>query len=285
VRQIRLAIALLAAVSGCGPVRAQTQPTPVPANALVPRAPRSAPISAWTPDAGRSLLSANVDGAVLRGFAYRGSDPRMRLTVLYFGGSGSPLNGAGFPSVVAQLGPNVVAYDYRGFGWSTGTAEISALRDDALKLFDITAAGAGGPAHVVMLGYSFGTPLAAYVASERPVRGLILISSLSTLKEQLTFLLTTTRGMTPQEANALPYSDGARIYYDVTQMVSKSTAPLLVIHGEADRNVSVAEGREVYAAGAGAPKRLVTIPNATHNAPGQPESLDAMKAFFNTLRY
>lgn len=279
-----MVIALVATVSGCGPVRAQSQPTPVPANALVPRAPRSAPISAWTADAGRSLLSANVDGAVLRGYAFRGSDPRMRLTVLFFGGSGGSLNGAGFPAVVAQLGPNVDAYDYRGFGWSSGTAEIGDLREDSLKLFDITAAAAGGPAHVVVLGYSFGTPLAAYVASARPVRGLVLISSLSTLKEQLTFLLTTTRGMSPQEANALPYSEGALIDYDVTKMVAQSTAPLLVIHGEADRNVSVAEGREVYAAAAGTPKRLVTIPNATHNAPGQPESLDAIKAFLNTLR-
>ena len=91
--------------------------------------------------------------------------------------------------------------------------------------------------------------------------------------------------MTPQEANALPYTDDARIDYDVTKMVAKSTAPLLVIHGEADRNVSVAEGREVYAAAAGTPKRLVTIPNADHNAPGQPASLDAIKAFLNTLRY
>lgn len=282
--KIRLLFALLAGLSGCGPAAAQPQPTPVPASALVPRAPRTAPLSAWTPDTGRSLISADVDGAVLRGYAFRGKDPGMRLTVLFFGGSGGSLNGAGFPPTLAQLGPNVVAYDYRGFGWSSGTAEIGALRADALKLFDITAAAAGGPSHVVVLGYSFGTPIAAYVASERSVRGLVLISSLATLKEQLTMIFTTSGRMTPQEAEALPYSEDAQVDYDVTKMVAKSTAPLLVIHGEADRNVPIAEGREVFAAAAGRPKRLVTIPNADHNAPGQPESIDAIKAFLESLR-
>lgn len=282
--RIRTLAACFAAAAICMPAATRAQPTPVPASALVPRSPRTTPLSLWTPSTGRSLLSANVDGAVLRGYAYRGSDPGMKLTVLFFNGSGAPLNGAGFPTALAELGPDVDAYDYRGFGWSTGSADIMAIRQDALKLFDKTASEVGGPSHVVVLGYSFGTPVAAYVASERPVRGLVLISSLATIKEQLTMIFTTYSGMTPQEAEALPYSDDAQTAYDVKKMVAESTAPLLVIHGDADRNVPISEGREVFRVAAGRPKRFVTLPGVNHNAPGQPDSLAAIKTFLNGLR-
>lgn len=274
-----LVLALTAA-----PAAAQWQ-SPITANIMIPRVSRTAPLADWTPGPNRSQLTLPVEGGTLRGYLYRGNDPSLHLTVLFFNGNGGTLDRAQFPVNLAAQGPDVAAYDYRGFGFSSGTPDVITFRADALKAFDATAAAAGGPSHVVVVGYSFGTSFAAYVASQRPVRGLVLISSIATIQRQAISYNTMHGRMSLQQAQALTYTDEAREVYDNVGMVAKSTAPLVVIHGSDDDVVSPDQGRDVYAASPAKSKHLILLPpGAKHNAPGQPNSMAAMHALFEEVR-
>ncbi len=52
-----------------------------------------------------------------------------------------------------------------GYGFSSGTPDVVAIRADVLRLYDRTVRDNGGKP-VVVFGYSLGTLFASYVASD-----------------------------------------------------------------------------------------------------------------------
>jgi fermentation-respiration switch protein FrsA (DUF1100 family) len=71
--------------------------------------------------------------------------------------------------------------------------------------------------------------------------------------------------------------------YETRRHIVDVTAPLLVIHGEADDIVPVSMGREVYALAPG-PKTLRTFPGAGHGDHYKFGSYDALYAWIAELR-
>jgi fermentation-respiration switch protein FrsA (DUF1100 family) len=55
-----------------------------------------------------------------------------------------------------------------------------------------------------------------------------------------------------------------RTRYETVDKVRRLAVPLLVLHGDRDEIVPLAQGRRVFEA-AGGPKRFVAIPGAGHN--------------------
>lgn len=91
--------------------------------------------------------------------------------ILYFGGNAD--DATQFLLHVKEIrGYDIIAFNYRGYGESTGTPSEQALFEDALKIYDTYAKGR----KVVLIGRSLGTGVATYLASQRVVDGLVLIS-------------------------------------------------------------------------------------------------------------
>ena len=93
--------------------------------------------------------------------------------ILYFGGNGESM--ASSADYIAGQFPTFTVYlmDYRGYGSSSGEATEKGLYSDALKLYDTIK-----PKHnrITIGGRSLGTAIATYVAANREVSKLALIT-------------------------------------------------------------------------------------------------------------
>jgi alpha-beta hydrolase superfamily lysophospholipase len=84
-------------------------------------------------------------------------------------------------------------------------------------------------------------------------------------------------------ANVTPAPDAVAAFA-VTDFVGRFQAPLLVLHGTADTDVPIAQGREVYASSTSPRKLFVEAPGLTHDQiVNAPDSRAAVKAFVATL--
>jgi len=65
---------------------------------------------------------------------------------------------------------NVAAFHYRGYAPSSGRPSARALFSDSLAIFDHLHQSRAGE-HIVAVGFSIGSGVAAYLAQHRPVVG------------------------------------------------------------------------------------------------------------------
>jgi uncharacterized protein len=167
---IRLLCAALAAfaLAGCVTMAVQEDHFFVPGPAQAAGPPSVAEME--------PLEITTTDGVKLAGVYVR--QPGAKFDVVYFGGNASRVDdhAAGIAHSIAPLPVNMVFFDYRGYGRSTGTPTIEALKQDALVIVDdATKRAAGRP--VIVHGFSLGSFMAAYAAEHRPVAGLVLEST------------------------------------------------------------------------------------------------------------
>jgi uncharacterized protein len=93
--------------------------------------------------------------------------------IIYFGGNAEDVSrrlqsfSTTFPDHALYL------LHYRGYGGSSGKPSETALFEDAIALFDKVHAD---HANVVVIGRSLGSGVAVYLASQRPVKSLILVT-------------------------------------------------------------------------------------------------------------
>ena len=106
---------------------------------------------------------------------------KTRTLVLGFGGNG--WNGQHVAEYLASSFPeaHVVAFHYRGYRPSTGSPSADALREDAPLIFDHTSALVK-PDRIVAVGLSIGSGIAASLARQRRLDGLILVTPFDSLK-------------------------------------------------------------------------------------------------------
>lgn len=104
-----------------------------------------------------------------------------RLLILGFGGNA--WNGDDVAAYLHGLFPeaDVVAFHYRGYPPSSGDPSAAALLADAPLVYD-RAMEAVGAQRVVAVGLSIGGGVAAHLATQRPLAGLILVTPFDSLE-------------------------------------------------------------------------------------------------------
>ena len=283
-RQSLAAVFLISALS-FGPAWGQADRQQVPANLLIPKPPPSAPLADWVTGSGRRKLSQTVGDATLRGWEYAASSTSGKdsPTILFFNGNGMTIDRAdSLYREIAALGANVEVYDYRGIGFSAGTPDVMTFRQDSLRLYDaVVAAHPGGP--VIVYGFSLGTVMATYVASQRKLAGLILAGTIASATEEFPVYLRAVGAPPDVIATLAPAPEGITAFDEVGN-IRQSAAPLLMLHGEADTLVPIAQGREVFAACAAGQKRFVALAGVTHNqTAGAGLAMKAVGEFLGSL--
>lgn len=119
------------------------------------------------------------DGVTLRGWKL---NPGKANALIYFGGNAERLESS--RAEFTNLFPDRTVYllAYRGYGASEGNPAETALFADALALFD--AVKADHPAgDIAVIGRSLGSGVASYLASQRPVEKLVLVTPFDSLAE------------------------------------------------------------------------------------------------------
>jgi uncharacterized protein len=220
--------------------------------------------AAFFPSRGESATPAGVgipfdpvtlrteDGEALRGWLMRADPPR--ALVLYFHGNGGNLS-VWLPILagVVRHGYSVAAFDYRGYGLSSGSpSERGLYRDaDAALRWAWSAAEPGQP--VVYWGRSLGATMAAYAATRRVPRALILEAGFPDA-----------RALLPRRSVIGLLATFSSFRFPTSEYLRDVTCPVLVMHGDADSVVPFSAGQQLFDAVTGQ-KQWLTIPGGDHN--------------------
>ena len=152
-------------------------------------------------------------------------------------------------ALLSAAGFDVLAFDYRGYGQSTGRPSEEGTYRDARA-----ARGAmpESSERVIYLGESLGGAVALALAVETPPAGLVLMSTFTSIRD-----------MGRRHYPVLPRSFVPDAYPSLDR-VRALRAPLLVVHGDRDELVPLFHAEELYAA-APEPKRLQVLRGVGHN--------------------
>lgn len=223
-----------------------------------------------------ALTIETRDGERLRAWHLRHRAPRG--LIVYFHGNGGNLSvWAPILAGIAQRGYSLVAFDYRGYGLSTGRPSERALYRDVDAVLDQISnrfKGDGAPKTIVYWGRSLGTTMAAYAATRQAPAGLILESgfpdarSLFRASPPLAFLalFSTYRFSTASHLKSVP-------------------CPVLVVHGEADSIIPFEHGRALFEKVRG-PKQFFKIRGGDHNDAAPPDETaywNAVNGFIDSV--
>jgi abhydrolase domain-containing protein 17 len=177
-------------------------------------------------------------------------NPRAAVTVLYAHGNAEDLgHAAPLLEELRRAGFAVLAFDYRGYGLSTGgppsaasaTSDMKAVYQHAVRTLKIP------PSRIVLYGRSVGSGPATDLAARVPIGGLVLESAFVSAFRVLT------------RVSLLPFDRFHNLRH-----IRRVRAPVLVIHGTEDEVIPVSHGRRLYEA-AGQPKQALWIEGAHHN--------------------
>lgn len=175
--------------------------------------------------------------------------PDSRHTILYSHGNASHL-GSILPVLqsLQSSGFSVFAYDYPGYGYSTGQpSEGRAYNAIEVAYRYLTDQLDVPPEQIILHGQSLGGGPSTYLAAKAPVAGLILESTFATIFQVAVPL------------RILPFEKFPNI-----RRIGKIDCPLLIIHGTHDQTIPFSHSEELFAA-AGEPKQLVAIAQANHS--------------------
>lgn len=171
--------------------------------------------------------------------------------VLYFGGNAEAVvgNAAGFQHVLPRH--TVYLVNYRGYGGSTGTPTEEGLYQDAKAVFDAVQKQ---HRRVSAIGRSLGSGVATFLATERPVHKLLLITPFDSILH-----------LVQDQYPIYPVSLMLKDQYDSIARVGKIAAETLIVIAEHDLIVPAKYSRLL--AGAFPPDQVTvtTLEGAGHN--------------------
>jgi alpha-beta hydrolase superfamily lysophospholipase len=198
--------------------------------------------------------------------------------ILFFHGNGEIASDyESIGPIYNQIGLNLFVADYRGYGSSGGKPTLSDMIRDAHPIFEgfkRALKDGGFSGSLFIMGRSLGSASAIELAShyQSQLKGLIIESGFANVFNLLKYLGFPLKslGITVPE---ILYSQ---------KLIEKISLPTLVMHGEYDQIVPVAEGKALYENIAAKDKRLIIIPGVDHNtimSSGMQQYLKALQGF------
>ncbi len=174
--------------------------------------------------------------------------------VVYFHGNGGNLsNWAPIVSAIARQGYPVLAFDYRGYGVSSGRPTEKGLYRDVDAVVDHVWTRMKPSASVIYWGRSLGVSMAAYAATKRAPAGLILEAGFPEARSLF-------RAPSPMAFLAL----FSTYRFPAAEFLRAVKVPIFVMHGDADSVIPYGQGRALYERIDG-PKAFFTIEGGDHN--------------------
>ena len=147
-----------------------------------------------------------------------------------------------------DLGVNLFAYDYRGFGASDGVPSEAGVYTDAMAAYRyLTDSLHVPPSRVILFGHSLGTGVAIELARHVPAAGLIVEDAYTSVSN---------RGQ--EVFPFLPIKLIAKSRFASIDKVGALRLPKLFLHARNDRTIPIEHGRRLFAAAA-KPKQFVEL--------------------------
>lgn len=152
-----------------------------------------------------------------------------------------------------SAGLNILFFDYRGYGKSSGHATYAGVIADGVTAAQFHETIRPKQLPSILYGFSLGGAVAAQVIRRHAFDGFILQSTFTSLTRLARFL-----------HPRVPLHLLAGKLFDTIRVVRNLTVPLLVLHGTEDEVIPCAMAHELVAA-CKMPKRIVSIEGGLHN--------------------
>jgi hypothetical protein len=204
-------------------------------------------------------------------------------SILFFHGNGEIVADYDDLGVVYnQMGINLLAVDYRGYGRSSGKPTVTAMMRDCHIIFDFARKwlqqnNFTGP--ILLMGRSLGSAsvLELAAAYKDLIDGLIVESGFAYAGPLLTLLGIDFAALGFKEEKGFRNVD----------KIKNFDKPTLIIHAEFDHIIPYSDGQTLYDASPSKAKQLLKIPGANHNdifMRGLQEYLASVKNIVETVK-
>jgi fermentation-respiration switch protein FrsA (DUF1100 family) len=201
----------------------------------------------------RDLELETDDGERLHGWWIGARSERLGHLLLCHGNAGNVGDRVLHAELLTAVGLDVLLFDYRGYGRSTGRpSEQGTYRDARAALSCLLGQLEVDASRVFYLGESLGGAVALELALEHPPAGLALLSTFTSVRDM-------GRAHYPFVPTAV-VPDA----YPTLRRIRELRSPLLVLHGERDEIVPLSHGIALFDA-APEPKRMHVFPDLGHN--------------------
>ncbi len=202
----------------------------------------------------RDLALETDDGERLHGWWIEArTDAPVGHLLLCHGNAGNVGDRVLHAALLTAAGFDVLLFDYRGYGQSSGTpSEDGTYRDARAALACLLEQQGVDATRVIYLGESLGGAIALDLALEHPPKGLVLLSVFT--------------GVRDLGRLHYPFVPSALVpdAYPTRSRIRDLRAPLLVLHGDRDEIVPLAQGRALFEA-APDPKHMHVLSGLGHN--------------------
>jgi uncharacterized protein len=201
----------------------------------------------------RDLTLQCDDGERLHGWWIEAWTEPLGHLLLCHGNAGNIGDRVPHAALLTAAGFDVLLFDYRGYGQSSGKpSEQGTYRDARAALTGLLAQPGVDPARVFYLGESLGGAVALELALEHPPAGLVLLSAFTGVRDlgRLHYRFVPT-ALIPDA-------------YPNLRRIRELHAPLLVLHGQRDDIAPLSHGRALFES-APEPKRMHVFPGLGHN--------------------
>ncbi len=201
----------------------------------------------------------STDGVTLSGWLIpaRPADPARPWLLICHGNYGNIGFGQRpeFYAFMRDLGINLFAFDYRGYGASTGTPDETGVYADARAAYDYLSRQRAVPAsRLVIFGHSLGTGVAIELATQVSAAGLIVDAPYTSIVDRAQELYP-----------LLPIRLVATQRFPSLERIGRVSMPKLFLHSPEDEIIPIAHGRRLFDA-AGGSKTFVEVKGGHENA-------------------
>jgi pimeloyl-ACP methyl ester carboxylesterase len=169
-----------------------------------------------------------IDGETIRVHVL---NPGRPAAALYFGGNGESVGYSAGALASALPDRTLYLVNYRGYGGSTGKPQEAALYSDAAFIFDAVA---GQHAEFAVIGRSLGSGVATWLAAERDIARLVLITPFDSIA-----------GIAKRHFPLYPVTLFMKERYVSADRVGRIDAPTLLLIASDDTIVPMASSRRL----------------------------------------
>lgn len=205
--------------------------------------------SQWQPH----RVSIPANDVAVEGWWAENTNAGNDIVILYFGGNAEDVL---FSAEAAERlhARRFLATNYRGYGKTPGRPSEAALFADALAIYDYAIAQPGVAAeNIVVMGRSLGSGVATYVAAQRSVRGVVLVTPYDSIV-----------AVAQTHYPYIPVSWLLKNRFESADRAREIRRPVLILSAELDEVIPAIHTQRLFASWAG-PKQSFVLSGVGHN--------------------